>query len=597
MLSTKDFIARARRYLAEYMLVLGDARRELRGIGAALLILAFLDLLGVGLVAPFAQMLTTGAPLEVMSALDPSPQLAFTLLGLLLVAVFAAKALLGYSLNRKIAAFSAGYRAKLIRRLISAYQAQSLQFHVERNSSELLTRVLWHTHAYSGQTLGASLYLVTNGVICFALFALLAISDFVSVIILAVLLGAVFLATHRLVRPRLNDAVVEYAARSEQVTRGTKQALEGFREIRVLGTEDHFKDEVGRAADALAVSSARRTALGTVPRYVFEVAVVTVLVVIGGVSALLHGSPASAVPVLGMFAAAAMRLLPASTAALSSLNLLRSSRFVLRDLAAELSAVAPFDTASNSSLAKRAALPKFECLEMVNVTFSYPGSAEPVLRDIHFSIRAGETIGLTGRSGAGKSTLADLLLGFLVPQSGEVRVNGHNIHDNLPAWLQRATYIPQSVFLLDDTLRRNIEFGAAPETASVDRMSSAIQQAQLADLIASLPDGLDTLVGERGARLSGGQRQRVALARALYHEREFIVLDEATSALDDETEDAVVKAVMQLTGTRTLFVIAHRDATLAGCSTRLVLQDGRLFPFARTDPSTALDTHSSHSVG
>jgi ABC-type multidrug transport system fused ATPase/permease subunit len=277
-----------------------------------------------------------------------------------------------------------------------------------------------------------------------------------------------------------------------------------------------------------------------------------------------------------MFAAAAIRLLPASTALLASLNQLRATRLILAALAVELRGIAKPIVDIDGATHHAPPQAPFESLELSNVHFSYPSATTPVLAGINLTIRSGETIGLMGRSGAGKSTLADVILGFLSPDRGEVRVNGENIHNDLRAWLRRATYIPQSVFLIDDTLRRNIEFGVPESSRDATRMSWAIDRAQLSELVAKLPDGLETFVGEDGTRLSGGQRQRVALARALYHERDFIVLDEATSALDTETEDAVVKAVMGLAGSKTLFVIAHRESTLSGCSVHLTLRDGRL---------------------
>jgi ATP-binding cassette, subfamily B, bacterial PglK len=573
---TSSLSSKIRGYFDDYSLVLGDARKKLRVIGGMMLVLAALDTIGVGLIAPFAQMLATGTTTFMPAAFDRHPRLAFLLLGLTLALVFLVKALLGYRMSHRIASFTAGYRAALIRRLMSAYQAQSWQYHLERNSSELVTRVFWYTETYASGTLNASLQLVTNAIVCLALFILLAISDIQSVAIMVVALGAVFFVTHHVVRGRMRAATTELARYNARVLRGTKQALEGFREVRILGVESNFRDEVAQAAQHVAKASARAAALQLVPRYAFEVAVVTVLLLIGLATALRDGSSASAVPVLGMFAAAAIRVLPASTALLASLNQVRSTRLILGELAAELRGVAKPIVDIDGAHDHAPPQTPFESLELSNVHFSYPKTTTPVLAGVNLTIRAGDTIGLMGRSGAGKSTLADIILGFFSPDFGEVRVNGENIHKDLRAWLRRATYIPQSVFLIDDTLRRNIEFGVPESSRDPKRMSWAIERAQLAELVARLPDGLETFVGEEGTRLSGGQRQRVALARALYHEREFIVLDEATSALDAETEDAVVKAVIGLAGSKTLFVIAHRQSTLSGCSVHLTLRDGQL---------------------
>ena len=581
MISLETLKSRVRGYLADYFLVLGAARSRLRGIIVMMVVVAALDLVGVGLIAPFAQLLASSDQRTLLTLSD-DPLVAFVSLGSIVLAVFALKAVLGYRLMFTIQAFSEAYRADLIRRLIAAYQAQSWQFHMEKNSSELVNRVLWYTEAYASGTLAQSLQLLTNGLVCIALFVLLAVSDFASVAMLGVILGSVFLTAHHFVRPRLREHTMASAEHNGRLIRGTKEALEGFRDVRVLGTEAHFRDAVTRAALGLSDANARRSALGMVPRYAFEVAMVGGLVAIGAMRLWLDGSAATAVPVIGMFAAAGMRLLPAATSVLFNFTQVRANRFALSQLAAELAVLGPSGAADDAPAPAQAHEP-FESLELKNVSFRYPGTEAPVFSGIDLPVRAGETVGLMGKSGAGKSTLADIIIGFFAPSSGQVLVNGRDMHADLRGWLSRATYIAQRVFLIDDTLRANIEFGAPPGPRREERLQAAIEQAQLSELIAALPNGLDTNVGEAGTRLSGGQRQRVALARALFHEREFIVLDEATSALDQQTEDAVVQAVFGLAGKKTLFIIAHRESTLAGCRTRLFLQDGRLSRLASAD--------------
>jgi ATP-binding cassette subfamily C protein len=210
-----------------------------------------------------------------------------------------------------------------------------------------------------------------------------------------------------------------------------------------------------------------------------------------------------------------------------------------------------------------------------DVTFGYEGASRPALESISMTIERGTAVALVGASGAGKTTLADVILGLLPPDSGSVRVGGVDIHTDLPSWRQHIGYVPQSIFLLDDSIRRNIAFGLPDQEVDEQQLHTAIAMAQLESHIASLPDGVDTFVGERGVRLSGGQRQRIGIARALYRDPTFLVLDEATSAVDSATEKAIVEAVEGLRGDRTILVIAHRLTTVQRCDQLFVLRAGR----------------------
>ena len=193
-----------------------------------------------------------------------------------------------------------------------------------------------------------------------------------------------------------------------------------------------------------------------------------------------------------------------------------------------------------------------------------------------FTIKKGESIALIGKSGAGKTTLVDVILGLLQPQQGDIKVDSHSIYCNLRNWQNLVGYIPQSIFLIDDTLEKNIAFGVPQDAIDRPQLYQAIKAAQLEEVVENLPDGLQTIVGERGLLLSGGQRQRVGIARALYHEREILVLDEATAALDNETESLITKAITSLSGTKTMIIIAHRLTTVKHCDRIYLMEKGRI---------------------
>ena len=221
-------------------------------------------------------------------------------------------------------------------------------------------------------------------------------------------------------------------------------------------------------------------------------------------------------------------------------------------------------------------MPFFDEIILDRITYSYPNVPEIALKNISLTIKKGQSIALIGKSGAGKTTLVDVILGLLTPDNGDIRVDDASIYKSLRFWQNLIGYIPQAIFLIDDTIERNIAFGVPDHLIDLQRVEKAIQAAQLVELIEQLPNGIKTTIGERGVRLSGGQRQRVGIARALYHEREILVLDEATAALDNETESLVSEAIKSLSGTKTIIIIAHRLTTVEHCDCIYLLEKGRI---------------------
>lgn len=566
-------------YFGDYFFLLADARKKLPAVAVAMLVLVLSDLVCVGIVGPFAAALTTGEAPEFMVGFEQRPRAAFLVLGLVAVMLFALRGWVGYRLHYAIVRFSERHRAELTHRLMAAYQTETWEFHTSTNTSDIINRFIWYMNTYTSGTLVASLRFTTDALIGLAVLTLLLLVDFWSVLVLGAVLGSVFVAVQRFVRPRIAEATRGVGTHSGRLIRGVEQAVKGHRESRILGAESYFLGQVDDAAGALVDLRSRYEALLRVPGYSFEATLIGVMVLLGGVTAFRDGSTVAAVSTLGIFAAAAMRLLPVSTSLARELNLLRSSRFVVTALVEQLrgtreGGTPAADVAPPSVVEDERA--SFEALELRDVEFTYASGDAPVLRGVNLTVRAGQTVGLMGPSGAGKSTLADLMLGFLVPQLGMVRVNGEDVASNLRAWWDRVAYIPQEVFVMDDSVRNNITFGVGQDDVDEQRLNWAINQTQLQAVVAALPAGVDTHVGQDGAKLSGGQRQRIALARALYRRREFIILDEATSALDDETEQAVMAEIIGRAGSTAMLVIAHRHSTMARCERRLEISEGHL---------------------
>lgn len=279
---------------------------------------------------------------------------------------------------------------------------------------------------------------------------------------------------------------------------------------------------------------------------------------------------------IGILLAGGLRLVPALNMLLVNLNMVRSQEAALDLVEIEL---VRFDVVEGDARLPFAAFPvgpPTGAFSFSNVTFSYPSRDEPAVHDLALSVGAGESVGVVGGSGAGKSTLVDLLLGLLEPDTGVIEIDGRSLRDHVRAWREQIGFVPQDIFLTDDTLAANIAFGDPTEGVDEQRIAEAIRLAHLEDVVAELPDGTETMLGERGVVLSGGQRQRVGLARALYHRPRVLILDEATSALDNETERNIAEALRSLHGQMTMVVIAHRLSTVRSCDRIIYLENGRI---------------------
>jgi ATP-binding cassette, subfamily B, bacterial PglK len=567
------------RYLRDYLLALGPARSRLPLIAGLMVLSALLDVAGLGLVVPMIGTLF-GHRAEGEALLDRVPWLPaglpaagmFAILGGAVFLAFVAKGMVAYRMQHAIIAFSEHQRRDLMVRLMRSYLMQPHEFHLQRNSATLVSTIIQATHYYSNSTLAASMKMGADALMLVAIVVLLSITDLLAVLLLAALGSAVFLVYNLRFRRRAARAGERALDASQAIVGAVNQGIGSYKESKVLGVESYFSDIVHDHGSRLAAASAEMQAISAVPRYLVECSMVVFLVLFGGVSLASGQSPAQIVPTLALFAASGLRIMPAVTSMMSAFHGLRFSRASLRLIAEDLrgaSAAAP--------PAPRAGAPKgFGSLELRNVTYSYPGASAPAVRSLSMSIARGEAIGVIGRSGAGKSTLADIILGLLRPQAGEILVDGADLWQDRAAWFRQIAYIPQSIFLLDDSVRRNIALGMADDEIDERRVREALSLAQLEQVVRGLPRGLDTVLGERGARLSGGERQRVAIARALYHDRSVIVMDEATAALDIATELDVVATIKELKRKRTLVIVAHRPSTLEGCDWIYRLDGGSL---------------------
>ena len=356
-----------------------------------------------------------------------------------------------------------------------------------------------------------------------------------------------------------------------------QQGLGGAKDAKLLGREADFLNQYHVHNAGSEKVSRREFTLGALPRLWLEMLAICALavLVIGMIG---QGKPQDALlPALGLFAAAAFRLMPSANRVINALQCVRFSRPVIDMLSSELRLLD--DT---NPQPRGGPLPFTMSLALDRIQFAYPSAETQALRGVSLTISRGSSVGFIGGSGAGKSTLVDIMLGLLTPDSGAVKVDGIDIRTNLRGWQDQIGYVPQSIFLTDDTLRRNVAFGLPSDQINEAGVWRAICAAQLTQFVEDLPKGLETLVGERGVRLSGGQRQRIGIARALYHDPSVLVLDEATSSLDTGTERSFMEAVRALQGDKTVIIVAHRPSTVEHCNRLFRVENGRIVDEGQT---------------
>jgi ABC-type multidrug transport system fused ATPase/permease subunit len=352
-----------------------------------------------------------------------------------------------------------------------------------------------------------------------------------------------------------------------------QQGMGGVKDIKLLGRADNFLDEYQVHNTGSAQAGEYQLTLHALPRLCLELLGVTGLAILVLAMVYEEKSLEAVLPTLGLFAAAAFRLMPSVNRVLSSIQSFRYAGPAIDILHKELSLANGTPAQAPSEVQP---IPFQQSLAVDLVTFSYPSTEAQALKGVDLTIRRGTSVGLIGTTGSGKSTLVDIILGLLAPTKGVVRVDGVDIQSNLRGWQDQIGYVPQSIFLTDDTLRRNIAFGINAKLIDENAVWRALKSAQLDEFVKGLPDGLNTFVGERGVRLSGGQRQRIGIARALYYDPQILVLDEATSSLDMKTEQGVMDAVRSLHGKKTIIIVAHRLSTVEQCDRLYRLEQGCL---------------------
>lgn len=550
-------------------------RRSALSLLALMLCSMLFEMLGIGMVVPALAFMVqddavTTSPWMVawIERLGDPPINQLILGGLaLLLAVYVLKSLFLLFVAFAQSRFVSQLQASTSRRLFETYLAQPWAFYLQRNSAELI-RNIDNVQGFA-ITCTSLLTLIAELLVLAGILLLLVWFEPAGALVVGVVLGISTLLYDWITRHRLRQWGARRYEHAAKYMKHMQEGLGGAKDVKILGCEGQFIDRFTADASGLATMTGRQAMFQQVPRLWYELLAVTALCLLTGVMIWQGKSLQSLVPCLGLFASAAFRLLPSANRlamAVQQIRFAKSQTDTLRKELALAAHIPPVDPARP--------MPFSDAIELINVSYRYDGSHVDSLRNVHIRIEHGSSVGLVGGSGAGKSTLVDIILGLLSPTGGRVLVDGVDIQKNIRGWQSVVGYVPQSIYLTDDSLRRNVAFGLADESIDETAVMRAIRAAQLDGFVESLPKGLETVVGERGVRLSGGQRQRIGIARALYSDPDVLVLDEATSALDNTTEREVMAAVNSLHGAKTLIIVAHRLTTVAECDVLYHIEGG-----------------------
>lgn len=549
-----------------------DRKDKMKLVGLAILMIigSVLELLAVAVFNPFIEVLMQTSSIEDDSFLKlffahihlNGIEQYLVVLSALIAVIYLVKNIYLSFLQNVILSFSYTTRMNLATRLLTTYMNEPYTFHLSKNIAEM-QRCLQSDTSQFMTLISSGLQLTVEMVTCLALAAYLFHTSHSITVVIGVLLlmciGLFFIISKK-VSSRLGRQNEHYNAKLFQ---WINQSLGGIKELKILQREEYFIDSYKTNYKKLIWGARVNELIAALPKYIVETVAMVGLVFAIIIKLLFgHGALETFIPQIAVFAVAAFRLLPSVGCVNAYINSIMYNKASLDMIYGDLKEIDSEPVQEIEWQGEKENWIFTKGVTVEHVSYHYPDSDVEVLHDISLEIPKGKTVALIGPSGAGKTTLADIILGLLPPISGVIRMDQHNVYENLRSWREKLGYIPQSIYLSDDTIRNNVAFGIYEDQIDENAIWKALEKAQLKEFVQGLENGLDTYVGDRGVRLSGGQRQRIGIARALYHDPEILVLDEATSALDSSTEQAVMESIESLQGLKTMIIIAHRLTTI-----------------------------------
>ncbi len=546
---------------------------------------ALFETLGVGIILPFILAMLqpdqlreyskVAFILDMFSIDTPTQIVAFV--GISVIIVYILKNVFILLFNRYRLFFRNGLERDLSIKMLNSYINRPYSFFLNVNSSEIM-RGITGDNAAVAVALDAFTTLFNEGLTCFMLGIMLIIINPVMALGIMILAGGLILAMVLILKKRVGIYAIKTRDAFGERFRYSYESVNGIKEIQVMKRQDRFLSKFSKASEIAADNNTSYLWVSMLPSRMTETFFISGLVIIVIILYVFARDVSVIAAQLSALGVAAIRILPSVSNMSNAMNSLVFQRVALENAYNNLVVEKIKDISTDVDILKDAGTENNvfnDRIEIDCISWRYSDGLPNILENLSMTIKKGESVGLIGESGAGKTTLADIILGLFIPQDGSIKVDGKSIFDDAVNWHKIIGYVPQNVFLIDDTIRNNILFGIDEKDADEKQLKRAIEQAQLSEFVSKQEKGLDTILGERGIKISGGQRQRIAIARALYYDPDILVLDEATSALDNDTEAAVIEAINALQGVKTLIIVAHRLTTIEKCDTVYEIKGGK----------------------
>tara|TARA_Y100000741_G_scaffold365181_1_gene360113 strand:+ start:21349 stop:23070 length:1722 start_codon:yes stop_codon:yes gene_type:complete len=562
--------------------LLGQNRKKIPYMVFLFFLSSSFDIIGLGLIAPYITIVLSPDNILIdnlyifsfydFSNISSKDLIIFS--SIILVAVFLVKTVIAVFINWRIFKFILDTRASLQIKLAEMYLNLSYSEYLKKSSADAIDNIQMLVER-SCNAIQAVFRTISEIVTILFISCFLIYTNILAFSSLILLIGTVSFIYYVLFTSRSKKYGELSSVANRDLLKHFQESSLGYKHLHIFGGKNFFLERIGSAAQKLSSYALKVSIISSSPRYVIEFVLILFIVILILVSLINANSSLILITNLSIFGLAAVRILPSANNILNNLSQIKFGNFAINELSGELISSIN-DNKHIIDHSNQYSINDFKELLISDLFFTHSDTKQASLNNINLKIKKGESIGLYGPSGSGKTTFVDILMGFINPQKGSIEINGYLLEECLTSWRSKIAYLPQETFIIDASIKENITLGEGKEKYNELKLKQSLEMSMLSEYIESLPQGINTIVGERGARISGGQKQRIAIARAFYFDRDFLILDESTSALDKESEEVILKVINKMKKLKTFILISHRSTTLESCDRLIEIKSGQL---------------------